>query len=358
MTSPQRILYVFPATGGIADYAQQIQALYKRLGHHVRALPVYPEDTTIDVVYQVHERYDLIHYEVGTGDGVIFDVSRRFSRVHHVPRIFTIHDPGVAVRNPIQVELTDSSKSAVRFSAKALQKAVNQLVAKPVVNRALNQPKTVKVFLRKDLATGSHTHYLPQPTYHENPPKTRTPKKTLTVGFSGYWGREKGIETLIEAWPHVDAKAKLVLSGAGTDNYADRMKSLASNLKPTPDFPGFIEPEKFDSFLSGLSVLVLPYWPELPAGASAMSMRAAELGVPIIASDTPALRGQLGPKGAVYVPAKDPSALGKAITEVLTKPEVYQKQAAALQQKLFKDHGWDKVQKQLQKIVVDAAGLK
>ena len=82
-----------------------------------------------------------------------------------------------------------------------------------------------------------------------------------------------------------------------------------------------------------------------------MAMRAAELGVPIIASDTPALKDQLGPEGAAYVTPKDAEALASALEAFLSQPDTAIKRAKLNQKHIFADHSWTRVGTDLKTIV-------
>jgi glycosyltransferase involved in cell wall biosynthesis len=359
MSRDVRIAYFRPRGGGVADYAQQIEAIYRQLGYKPSAQIV---DTTTDPRAEVEKiakaNVDLCHFEIGAADSLQLTISRLLSRRNPgLPQLITIHDPGVIVRHPLPVAAADSSSRFVRLGGKLVRKVVGRSVGQRTLRRHLAGPNIATLYLRADCATGPRAHYLPQPTYHEHPvpaPKQSPP----VVGFGGFWGPGKGIETLLEAWSLAggDSGLRLVVggnSGNPADPYATAIREQAKALRQPVELPGFVAKDRLDAFVQGLGVMALPYWPELPNGASAMAMRAAELAVPIIASDVPSLRSLLGADGAYYVPPKDPQRLAGAIRAFAADTKPFTTRAVAVQQHIYADHGWEPVGRRLKQIITE-----
>jgi glycosyltransferase involved in cell wall biosynthesis len=362
MSRDLRIAYSRPRSGGVADYAEQIEAIYRQLGYNPSTQIV---DATTDphtaVARIVKDGVDLCHFEIGAADSLQLAISRLLSqRLPNLPQLLTIHDPGIIIRHPLTVKAADSSNQLIRLGGKITRKLLTHSVGPQVLRRHLDQPTINTLYLRADCATGPRAYYLPQPTYHEHP--VAPPKKPArVVGFGGYWGPGKGIETLLDAWGIIgkDSGLRLVLGG-GTgdpnDPYATSIRERVMALHLSIEVPGFTAKERLDSFLQGLGVMVLPYWPELPNGASAMAMRAAELAVPIIASDVPSLRDLLGEGGTQYVPPKNPERLADAIRTFAANPKPFTARAIALQQQIYADHGWKTVGRRLESIITEVMG--
>jgi glycosyltransferase involved in cell wall biosynthesis len=349
-----QIVYIRPARGGIADYGLQIEAIYRQLGYAPKVITVGNSESPRSQVQKLTQlKPDLYHFEIGASSGNLFELSRQLLRRTEVPQLATIHDPGVVVWSPYFVAGTMSASSLNRFMSKVYRKALVSLLGRARIQNYLDNPKLTKLYLRPDCATGARSYYLPQPTYHQNPVKPPTEHRPTTVGFGGFWGKPKGLETLLDAWelPNSHPGLRLVVGGStadAEDSYARAIKQRLSDMAGPITITGFVANEELDPFLQSLGVLVLPYWPELPNGTSAMAMRAAELAVPIIASDVPALRQQLGDEGARYVRPKDATELAAAIKELAEDPEPFRKRALATQSRLFADHNWDAVGKSLQ----------
>lgn len=356
-----RIAYFKPASGGIADYAQQIETLYQRLGHDLTIQVVDPTtDPRTLVKKAARADVDLYHFEMGAADSIQLTISRLLRHQNDIPHLITLHDSGVGVRHPIDIAAAHSANPVVRFGGKVVRKLLDRTVGASTLKRHLADPRVATLYLRPDQVTRANTYYLPQPTYHERPPAV--PKKSPpVVGFGGFWGYGKGIETLLQAWSLTAGTNELTLivggdAGTPDDPYAAAIRAQVKGLHLPIELPGFAAPSQLDAFIRSLGVMVLPYWAELPNGTSAMAMRAAELGVPIIASDVPSLRGFLTEYGAYYVPPKDPEPLAAAIRSFAADPEAFRVRAATLQQHIFAEHGWGTVSQRLEHIITKVVG--
>lgn len=360
------IVHIGPALHGIAAYDEQIDAIYRQQGYVVEPVLV---ATNADVQAETERVTKLLqrpgsigHFEIGAGDHTVWRISRRILKQNPKPQLVTIHDPGVVLNHPIPVPGAQHANTAVALPAKAVRKAVNRTLGRALVSRYLADPRIHRSYLRPDLAADLGGAYIPQPTYHPELPAAPKPAtQPWRIGFGGYWGLGKGLETLLEAAGQLRREGRqdfrLVIGGgtSGADNrYAQDLRTETLRVDPEAELPGFVPDEQLDSFLQSLAVLVLPYWPELPNGTSAMAMRAAELGVPIIASDTRALNGQLGPEGAAYVKPKDTAALQSALATFLDNPQAAAKRARATQQHIFAEHNWAVVGRALQTYVESA----
>jgi glycosyltransferase involved in cell wall biosynthesis len=353
------IIHLRASTGGIAAYGERIEAIYEQAGFAVEIVTVDAATDYQALLSRLNEAKEaLCHFEIGAGDGPLLSLSRRLLR-NGRPQLATIHDPGVVVWNPITVTAAASHNGGVRFAGKVWRRLLGRTYGATVVRRQLSDPHLNRLYLRPDLATEPHSYYLPQPTYHaEAPALPAAAKTTPKIGYSGYWGLGKGLETLLDAIKLLRATPEtefdVVIEGSTADpadHYASVVRDYAHQADPQAELIGLIGYDGFDSFLQSLAVLVLPYWPELPNGTSSMAMRAAELALPIIASDTPALKGQLGDDGAVYVSPKDPEALKNALVAFLNDSAAARKRAEATQKRIFVDHNWKVVGQQLTKIV-------
>jgi glycosyltransferase involved in cell wall biosynthesis len=360
MSQPRHVAHFQPASGGIADYAAQIEVIYKQRGYRLTTYTASEHTNVAAVTATVAQSpVDLCHFEIGAADGIQLAISRRLLRLQpDLPQLLTIHDSGIIVRHPLPVRAAASPNAGLRLGGKLARKALSQTLGPALLRRHLAHPQIAIIYLRADLATPPGSYFLPQPTYHQHRPPA--PKKSsATVGFGGFWGTGKGIETLLTAWAQVSPDnngLRLILGGdAGTSNdpYAAAIRKQAGALQPPVELPGFTPADQLDAFVRSLGVMILPYWPGLPNGTSAMAMRAAELAVPIIASDVPALRSLLGADGAFYVPPKDPVRLAAAIREFAANPKPFVARAATLQRRIYAEHGWETVGRRLQEIVAE-----
>lgn len=353
-----KIIHIQPANGGVAAYAEIINAIYKRAGYQLQVIPF--TDYQIARRLLVDSDADLLHFEVGAGDSRILALSRDFLRSRKTPQLITVHDSGVVVRHPVEVALADAHNSAIRFAGRVVRKLLSKTIGPWIIAQQLNHPSVSKLYLRSDLATGPRSYFLPHPVFNSVRPKPNH-SHAKTVGFSGFWGPGKGIETLLAAWELLGEATDLELvvsggTGSPSDPYGQEITQLINNAHRPITLAGFIADEKLDDFLQQLGVLILPYWPELPNGISGMAVRAAALGVPVIASDVPSLKEELGPEGAYYVPPKNAELLAEAMQTFAQNPKPFFERANDAQDLIYHTSSWKQVGSQLEKIITSATG--
>lgn len=357
MKSKPVIIHIYPDKGGVFVYSQVISNIYRQEDIKVVDFVIGSNDKISAIVDKLVGYPDAIyHFEAGAGDSKILAIARKTLDSSRHKQIMTIHDTGQFVRHPIDNRFTRSEKRAVRVGGKLIRKGLSVVVGGFIRANYLASSRVVAVYLRKDIAGVTGSEYLPQPVYAQGALSVRKiTKKPKVIGYGGYWGQYKGLETIIEAWKTGNFKNfKLIVSGGTaekTDNYSIAIRKDLLSLTPKPELPGFVK--DLDTFLLGLSVLLLPYWPELPSGTSAMALRAAELGVPIIASNTPALKEQLG-DGPLYIEPKSTEALINALKILDHKWDRIQKAALQLSKRINDDHSWLTVGKRLIEIIEKA----
>jgi glycosyltransferase involved in cell wall biosynthesis len=146
-------------------------------------------------------------------------------------------------------------------------------------------------------------------------PEWRTAPRAV---FVGRLAPEKGLDTLIDAWPSVLVKypeARLILIGEGPQRTAleDRVKALGLTLGPgqAVELPG-ASPDATD-LLRGSDLFVLPSREE---GMSIALLEAMALGIPLVASSIPGNRRLVSDfKHGRLAPPDSPQALASAIIE-------------------------------------------
>jgi len=354
MSSKPHIFHVFPADGGVARYAEVVSRIYKQEGFAVTNVVVGPEDPVSVATQKLQEHPDAIHhFEAGAGDSKIFAIARKTLKDSVHKQIMTIHDTGQFVRHPIDNRYARHQKVPVRIMGKLARKALSVTLGGSIRSRYLSSDKVLAVYLRPDIAEAVSAEYLPQPVYTQGALSVRkSTKKPKVLGYGGYWGHYKGLETIVEAGQEgTFADYRLIVSGGTaeeTDSYSIAIRNKLLALKPPAELPGFVD--DLDTFLLSLDVLMLPYWPELPSGTSAMAMRAAELGVPIIASNTPALEEQLG-DGPIYIEPKSTTALIGAVDSLVASWSDIQADALKLSQRINDEHSWKTVGRRLSEII-------
>ena len=136
-----------------------------------------------------------------------------------------------------------------------------------------------------------------------------------TTLYLGRISREKGVDTLIDAWSSIDSK--LLIAGSGPEEISMHRRAAKNDRIR---FLGQLEPSLARRYLLEANLLVFPSrWAE-PFGLSIIEAMAA--GKPVIASDNG------GPKEIVengvnglLVPPNDPEALREAIVQLNENPD-------------------------------------
>jgi glycosyltransferase involved in cell wall biosynthesis len=141
------------------------------------------------------------------------------------------------------------------------------------------------------------------------------------AAFVGRLAPEKGLDTLIDAWPAVRAAhpgARLILIGEGPERPAleARARSLGLPLGPgqAVELPGAVADPT--AALRDADLFVLPSREE---GMSIALLEAMALGIPLVASSIPGNRRIVGDfKHGRLAPPDDPAALARVIDEQWT----------------------------------------
>lgn len=168
--------------------------------------------------------------------------------------------------------------------------------------------------------TEIHTIHNGVDVEHFSPPVDResTVPSPPLVGTVGRLVPAKGYDHLLRAWPRVlDAVPEARLGIAGDGPLRTELEELASDLdvSATVTFTGYRSDPR--PVYRRLDVAVFP---SVREGFGLTTAQAMATGVPVIASDLPALRTVVGDAG-LTVPRENPNALADAIVGLLTSSE-------------------------------------
>lgn len=134
----------------------------------------------------------------------------------------------------------------------------------------------------------------------------------------------EGLEFLIRAVEYLPSSVKVVIVGDGEE--ATNLQQLNEELGTSNavEFVGRRPHSEMPSWYSALDAFVVPRIDhEVCRNVTPIKPLAAlALGVPVVASDLPALREVTGGH-AKYVPSGDPEAIAEGIMEVLESPDLY-----------------------------------
>jgi glycogen(starch) synthase len=166
------------------------------------------------------------------------------------------------------------------------------------------------------------------------------------VLFVGRLVREKGVEVLIEAMPHVlraHPEAKLVVAGGGWQAHL-RQRAEALGLGPKVAFTGFLPEEDLPLLYGVADVAALPSLYE-PFGIVALEAMAA--GVPVVTSDIGGFRevvrhGETG----LQTWANNPQSLAWGIIQVLSDRALANRLRRAARRLVAESYHWDGIARQ------------
>ena len=160
------------------------------------------------------------------------------------------------------------------------------------------------------------------------------------IGMAARLATEKGVEVLLKAMPGILAKfpnALVLFAGpyqgiVGEEHYYQRLKPLFDEYqaKGSWRFVGSLNPQQMATFYPNLDVHVLPSLNSTEA-FGLVQIEAMMNGVPSIASNLPGVRQpvKVHEMGRV-VPIGDSQALAEAACEILSHPQDFRRDAAAI----------------------------
>lgn len=162
------------------------------------------------------------------------------------------------------------------------------------------------------------------------------PGGTPTIVYAGQLYPWKGVGTLVRALARVpEARLRIVGGLAARDRHAQELRQLAQEVGVADriEFTGFLPHQRVAGALAGAAVAVVPL-PDNPMARYFTSplklFEYMAAGLPIVASDLPALREVLrdGQNGLLVRP-DDPAALAAALRRLLGEPALAERLRAA-----------------------------
>lgn len=140
----------------------------------------------------------------------------------------------------------------------------------------------------------------------------------FVIGFVGRLKRQKGLDTLLEAFAHLDDNSHLVLVGRGDFQPTLLRKAAELKIDHRIHFPGVVPHKEVAKYMNTLDVLILPsrttpHWKE-QFGHVLIEAMACE--TPVIGSDSGEIPNVIGDAGLIF-PEGDAEALTGAIRRLM-----------------------------------------
>ncbi len=353
----KKLLYLYPKSGGLANYADKMSQAYAKISGIKMTAHAWPDQASVSEVfdYVQAESPDVVHFEIGSNQSTFYAVSQLLlGSKPFIKQIVTIHDPAIIVAHPSGWMLPAGRSPQLIFQ-KIIRLTHEKLWGRRHV-RAWVQNRNIKIMVLRPGAIDGAT-YLPHPTFlPRKKVRSYKPNSVMKIGFLGYWDESKGLSTLLDAWEvGIDtATAQLTIYGDSFvpgDAYATTIKNRVNDMAGVslggiPDTT-----DDLTRLMRELDIVILPYHLNNPAGVSGIAMRAAEVGVPIVASRAPQLTELLGNGAEFYNPADSSSALHSAMKYALQNYPVMMERAKQLQTRIYTDHSMTKLEDILQSVL-------
>jgi len=165
------------------------------------------------------------------------------------------------------------------------------------------------------------------------------------IGMVGRLAAEKGVEYLVQAMPRVLERfsdARVIHVGQyqnvmGEERYAQKLAPLIESLGEHWKFLGVIPDEELAAFFHVCDVLAAPSTNSTESFGM-VQVEAMTCGTPAVASDLPGLRVAVKKTGMGEIfPLADTDGLAQAIIAVLSSPDRYQGDVAAITRRYAPD---------------------
>lgn len=171
------------------------------------------------------------------------------------------------------------------LTTRALLRANSISVLLPNYHRTL-QTK----YSAQNVLLGTHGTFATAPTPPDFSKRGNPDQRILAIG---HWGTYKRLETLMEAFPIVLARApraRLVIAGANHHTKAGYWESIreAQPAHLPIEFRGYVPEDAIPELYASTSILVMPY--DSATGSSGPAHQACEYGLPIVSADIPDFR--------------------------------------------------------------------
>jgi glycosyltransferase involved in cell wall biosynthesis len=174
------------------------------------------------------------------------------------------------------------------------------------------------------------------------------------VLYSGAIEPHKNVAVLLKALARAAPQVRLVMTGPWSSRRERRLRDLAARagVGGRVDWLGLIPPGRLAALRAGAAAVLVPSRKE---GFGLPVLEAMADGVPVIASDTPALR-EVGGAAVTYLPWDDPGAWAEAISAAADAGPGERKRLARAGRDRAATFTWERTAEGLLAAYRDAAG--
>jgi glycosyltransferase involved in cell wall biosynthesis len=276
--------------------------------------------------------FDIIHDNQSLSYG-IWALSRK------IPTVATIHHP-ISVDRRIAIKSVRSFKKKLQhmrwYSFIGMQKRVSRLLPRIITVSEFSKLDIIKEFKVPENRFTVVPNGINTDIFHPVPEIQREKDRIIVTNSADM--PLKGLYYLLQAVHDIAQKRNIRLTVIGKPKENGGVEKLIEKLKigHLIDFTGRITDEEFVKQYARASIAVVPSVYEgfgLPVGEAMAS------GIPVISTTGGALPEVAG-DAAVLVPPRNPSALAKAITDLLDDPERAEKLGQAGYKRVMEQFTW------------------
>ncbi|MGE5073404.1 MAG: glycosyltransferase family 4 protein [Anaerolineae bacterium] len=356
------LTYYRPHTSGLTIYAERLARALVHRGHQVTVMtmqydPSLPQEEEMDGVHVIRVPVAL-RLSKGAIAPTFGLVATRLVREHDVVQMHLpqFDAPGVAFRGRLFGKPSVLTYHCDLLLPPGLFNRLVNLVVKWQNNMAGILANKLVTYTR-DYA--DHSSYLSRYKYKlrtilppvELPPadpaaikafaeQYRTRERHPVIGMAARFAAEKGVEVLLDALPLILEKypqAQVLFAGQyqnvmGEQAYAERLMPRIHQYEQSGHwtFLGNLNPSQMAAFYPNLDVLVVPSLNSTEA-FGLVQIEAMLNGVPCVASALPGVRMpvQMHHTGCV-ARIGDPTSLAEGVIKVVTEPQEYRGDIAAI----------------------------
>lgn len=179
------------------------------------------------------------------------------------------------------------------------------------------------------------------------PYKKPPASEKFTITYAGRLAEEKGIDTVLYALAHLDARAHLRLIGSGPVRADLEALTHTLGLDNRVTFTGPVPVEQMVELLNQSQALVLPsrsrsWWKEQ---FGRVLVEAMACKVPVVGSDSGAIPGVIGDAGLVF-PEGDAPALTACLQRLLASPELCEELAEKGYRRVHQHYSQERIAEQ------------
>ena len=308
---------------------------------------------------------DFIHAEIGYKQHDLF--YRLFWLKYLLPSVpycITVHDPPLVLAPALLPLSLGLKATSVRRACRILDYTpLGKGIVRSVLTRATDLfalSHRGRDVLQATLGPQASVSWLPFLNYRRTRPTKSLHQEAspITILFSGFWGRGKGIEILLQAMETIQMRSphavRLWMTGGAESSASSQryMASIKQRIQASPaksivDILGYLPPDAIDKTFDAAHIFALPTITREGYATSSVLFRALAAGLAIVASDVGMMGEEIRHQDTgLLVPPGDADALSDALLCLIKSPDLRAHVSQRAIDHAFTEHGQEAVAQQ------------